>query len=272
MLGNVEGCSVDVDNRAATPDHANELIRFHSSPICIRKQLVADTRVSDKRVPHAMRKAVMKLRPLIRGSRGGQSILLAPHQWIEVRDATHRYGGYLKHYWREWASSGTTQDFFHWLDSGDGAFVDLAEAPRAKMETATVTYCSPEQRLRYAVGSRDGLLVYLASGVLVGAGKHCDSRLMYVLSPSGVLYIGEKVKGRFHHSSFLSGGACIGAGYVDVHEGKLLRISPHSGHYRPTASDLERVLHVFGINLGIDMRDVVIDPIEKSKQKKSESE
>lgn len=152
-----------------------------------------------------------------------------------------------------------------WDHTGDGALVDLAEAPRAEMETATVTYCSPEQRKRYVVGSRDGLLVYLDSGSLV-ASMHCDSRLMYILSPSGTLYIGEKVKGRFHHSSFLSGAPCMGAGYVDVHEGKLLRISPHSGHYRPTASDLDKVLHVFGNNLGVDMNDVVIDPIEKTSK------
>ncbi|KAK6914733.1 hypothetical protein RJ641_019850, partial [Dillenia turbinata] len=49
-----------------------------------------------------------------------------------------------------------------------------------------------------------------------------------------VLYAGQKKKGLFQHSSFLSGGATTAAGRLVAHNGILEAIWPYSGHYRPT--------------------------------------
>jgi hypothetical protein len=46
--------------------------------------------------------------------------------------------------------------------------------------------------------------------------------------------------GRFHHSSFVSGGDVIGAGEWIVRGGKLCKISANSGHYLPTIDLLHR--------------------------------
>ena len=46
--------------------------------------------------------------------------------------------------------------------------------------------------------------------------------------------------GKFHHSSFKAGGGVIGAGEWIVANGKLLKVSANSGHYRPTIEQLHR--------------------------------
>merc|ERR1712110_320304 len=101
-----------------------------------------------------------------RGSRHAkQPMLLAPKQWVEATDKKHRYGGYLKHYWKAWMHSQTSQDFFYWLDYGEGRMMDHPKAPRLKLDASSVAYCSPEERKHYEVCVNDvGMLVYRLSG------------------------------------------------------------------------------------------------------------
>jgi hypothetical protein len=56
---------------------------------------------------------------------------------------------------------------------------------------------------------------------------------IYVMDPNGQFYAGPHTVGRFHHSSFLAGGAIAGAGELKVRSGKLEEINNKSGHYRP---------------------------------------
>lgn len=65
----------------------------------------------------------------------------------------------------------------------------------------------------------DGKLMYKASGVLVETVE--GSKWIFVLSTTRTLYIGQKKKGVFQHSSFLSGGAITAAGRLVAHEGVL---------------------------------------------------
>lgn len=53
-------------------------------------------------------------------------------------------------------------------------------------------------------------------------------------------HVGKKE--RFHHSSFMAGGGVICAGEWIVRQGKLLKISANSGHYRPPISALHRAV------------------------------
>lgn len=48
-----------------------------------------------------------------------------------------------------------------------------------------------------------------------------DSKWIFVLSTSKILYVGKKKKGTFQHSSFLAGGATIAAGRLVVDNGVL---------------------------------------------------
>ena len=66
----------------------------------------------------------------------------------------------------------------------------------------------------------------------------------------GAMYAAPKVtslvgntKHRFHHSSFFGGKAVESAGIIITNsEGRLLRLYPHSGHYRPGEGHLQRML------------------------------
>lgn len=62
-------------------------------------------------------------------------------------------------------------------------------------------------------------LVYRQSGILVDMIE--GSKWIFVLSTTRTLYIGQKKKGLFQHSSFLAGGAITAAGRLVAHEGVL---------------------------------------------------
>lgn len=61
--------------------------------------------------------------------------------------------------------------------------------------------------------------MYKQSGILVDTVE--GSKWIFVLSTSRALYIGQKKKGLFQHSSFLSGGATTAAGRLVAHGGVL---------------------------------------------------
>jgi len=64
-----------------------------------------------------------------------------------------------------------------------------------------------------------GKLVYKQSKNLVHTSE--GSKWIFVLSSSRILYVGEKKKGQFQHSSFLAGGATIASGRLVVQNGVL---------------------------------------------------
>ncbi|GMN39391.1 hypothetical protein TIFTF001_008618 [Ficus carica] len=67
-----------------------------------------------------------------------------------------------------------------------------------------------------------------------------------------VKYLGPKQRGKFHHSSFLAGGATIAAGTLGAENGILKSISPYTGHYQTTSDRLHSFLSFFmdnGVNL-----------------------
>lgn len=64
-----------------------------------------------------------------------------------------------------------------------------------------------------------GKLVYRQTGMFVNTNE--DSKWIFVLSTSRALYVGQKKKGVFQHSSFLSGGAITAAGRLVAHDGIL---------------------------------------------------
>jgi hypothetical protein len=65
---------------------------------------------------------------------------------------------------------------------------------------------------------------------------------IYVMSTDKVIYIARKVRGAFHHSSFLGGACVIAAGRITVDHGVLTGIAPHSGHYRTSPEQFTLML------------------------------
>jgi hypothetical protein len=62
----------------------------------------------------------------------------------------------------------------------------------------------------------------------MGKGLAC-----YVWAPNDDVFIADHCPGKFHHSSFLSGGNVKCAGMIRIDLGKVTELSNHSGHYKP---------------------------------------
>ncbi|CAN6345615.1 unnamed protein product [Urochloa humidicola] len=157
---------------------------------------------------------------------------LALRHWLEAIDPRHRYGHNLHLYYDIWFQSSSTEPFFYWLDIGAGREIHHPSCPRSKLSSQLVMYLGMNERAAYEVVVEGGRLAYLQSGQLVNTTD--DSKWIFVLSTSRSLYVGQKKKGQFQHSSFLAGGATSAAGRLVAKDGVLKAIWPYSGHYLPT--------------------------------------
>jgi len=71
------------------------------------------------------------------------------------------------------------------------------------------------------------------------------------------LYVGIKQSGAFQHSSFLHGSRISAAGLIKIKDGRLSKLSPLSGHYRPPVSNFRAFVHSMK-DAGVDMSHVSI--------------
>lgn len=82
------------------------------------------------------------------------------------------------------------------------------------------------ERSAYEVVVTDGKLTYKQSGKLLDTREGPeDVKWIFVLSVYKILYVGQKKKGKFQHSSFLAGGATLSAGRLIVEDG-ILKVRP----------------------------------------------
>ncbi|XP_073150290.1 IQ domain-containing protein IQM1-like [Henckelia pumila] len=165
---------------------------------------------------------------------------LALRHWLEAIDPRHRYGHNLHIYYDIWFMSESSQPFFYWLDVGDGKEINLEKCPRTNLQRQCIKYLGPNEREAYEVVVENGKLVYRRSGILVDTTE--GSKWIFVLSTTRSLYVGQKKKGLFQHSSFLAGGAITSAGRMVAHEGVLEAIWPYSGHYLPTEENFKEFI------------------------------
>ena len=115
------------------------------------------------------------------------------------------------------------------------------------------------ERKAYEIVVEEGKFFYKNSGEMLQTSsmEESDSKWIFVLSTSKVLYIGKKKKGVFQHSSFLAGGATVAAGRLVVENGVLKAVWPHSGHYQPTEENFLDFLSFLGEN-NVDITDVKV--------------
>ncbi|XP_052209654.1 IQ domain-containing protein IQM1 [Diospyros lotus] len=165
---------------------------------------------------------------------------LALQHWLEAIDPRHRYGHNLHFYYDVWSDSKSSQPFFYWLDVGDGRELNLESCSRVILHRQCIQYLGPMERETYEVIVVSGKLAYKQSGIVLSTDEH--SKWIFVLSTSRALYVGQKKKGVFQHSSFLSGGATTAAGRLICHDGILEAIWPYSGHYLPTEDNFKEFL------------------------------
>ncbi|CAL4895327.1 unnamed protein product [Urochloa decumbens] len=198
-------------------------------------------------------------------SKNGKAQKLARQHWLEAIDPRHRYGHNLHIYYDVWSKSESTEPFFYWLDIGEGKEMNLEKCPRSKLQSQCIKYLGPKERQEYEVVAESGKLVYKKNGAFVQTLD--DSKWIFVLSTTKALYVGQKKKGSFQHSSFLSGGAITSAGRLVVKEGILKAIWPYSGHYLPTEENFREFIRYLEEN-GVDLTDVKVNkcPIDKDDE------
>jgi len=260
--------------------------------------------------------------------------------FLEMVDVKHRYGSNLRTYHEEWKKSDTKENFFFWLDYGEGRYVDTAGCPRERLDRERVRYLSKEERLDYLVKiDKEGRLCWAKNGVRIDttekykdsihgivpatedtpayapvdaeaapssssssvssahhsaddeadrASKYATPALdnskgmkkvkhvsaatifnkllrgsvkkntwIFVADTSFRLYVGIKQSGAFQHSSFLHGSRISAAGLIKVKNGRLAKLSPLSGHYRPPVSNFRAFVHSLK-ETGVDMSHVSI--------------
>jgi len=85
--------------------------------------------------------------------------------FLEMVDQKHRYGSSLRKYHNYWKTQDTKQNFFYWLDYGEGKDVSLEGCSRTRLDKEQVRYLSREERMYYLVKvDREGMLVWAKNG------------------------------------------------------------------------------------------------------------
>ena len=207
----------------------------------------------------------------------GKAQQLALRHWLEAIDPRHRYGHNLHLYYDVWFQSSSTEPFFYWLDVGAGRELHHPACPRPRLNAQLVAYLGATERAAYeVVVDGAGRLGYRQSGAAVDTTDDDSSaKWIFVLSTTRTLYVGQKRKGRFQHSSFLAGGATSAAGRLVAKGGVLKAIWPYSGHYLPTEENFNAFIAFLrdsNVDLtnvkrcSVDDDDVYINKLEEKKQ------
>lgn len=85
--------------------------------------------------------------------------------FLEMVDQKHRYGSNLRAYHEQWKKASTHENFFYWLDKGEGRTFEHPTVSRERLEKEQVRYLSREERLNYMVRIDDeGRLCWAKNG------------------------------------------------------------------------------------------------------------
>lgn len=115
-------------------------------------------------------------------SRRSEARVMGLQYFLEMVDLKHRYGSNLRMYHEEWKRSPTKENYFYWLDYGEGRNIELDACPRDRLEREQVRYLSREERQYYLVNvDGDGRLRWAKNG------ERIDTTVEYKDSIHGVV-------------------------------------------------------------------------------------
>ena len=103
---------------------------------------VSSEELSDDNLSPDDRKAQRERQERAREARKRTAKMMDLQYFLEMVDLKHRYGSHLRKYHNYWKTQDTTQNFFYWLDQGDGKDVELAECSRERLDRDQVRYLS----------------------------------------------------------------------------------------------------------------------------------
>jgi len=106
--------------------------------------------------------------------------------FLEMVDQKHRYGSNLRAYHEQWKKSATHENFFHWLDKGEGRTYEHPTVSRERLNKERVRYLSREERLNYLVTiDKEGRLCWAKNG------ERISSTTAYKDSVNGIVPIDD---------------------------------------------------------------------------------
>lgn len=178
-----------------------------------------------------------------------ESILIKDSYWQEVLLESHPYGADIGDYFDVWSMSKTINYSFE-------DFMSLK--PVHLRPKSSVQYLTEAEKKGMEVEFIDGKL-YLQGAPLDTSKIPTDKEegfAIYVLSCDFRMFVGPYLVGKFHHSSFTSGGPVLGAGEIQTTaDGTLVLISSKSGHYKPSAMQFHNTLQFLEAN-GVELSKV----------------
>lgn len=141
----------------------------------------------------------------------------------------HIYRHALIKKYEAWRADPSKMDFSSYLKRSG------VSKERRYFRKNVVQYLTPEQAKKYLVTFENGRVIQ--GGAIINDGLY-----MFVLNMEGIkLFVGEKVKGHFHHSSFVSGEPVQAAGKFYIEHGVIMFVEMCSGHYHPSMQDGEKL-------------------------------
>lgn len=120
---------------------------------------------SDEQASPEHRDAARSRRQKRAAARRAEARVMGMRYFLEMVDVKHRYGSSLCQYHEEWKRSPTKENFFYWLDYGEGRNVELEGCPRDRLDRERVRYLSREERQYYLVQvDSEGRLCWCKNG------------------------------------------------------------------------------------------------------------
>jgi hypothetical protein len=119
----------------------------------------ADERDPDERTTQRRQKEEAK------SERDKTAKMMDLQYFLEMVDQKHRYGSNLRAYHEHWKKADTNENFFYWLDKGEGRNFEHPTVSRERLEKEQVRYLSREERLNYMVTiDNEGRLCWAKNG------------------------------------------------------------------------------------------------------------
>jgi hypothetical protein len=122
--------------------------------------------------------------------------------FLEMVDQKHRYGSNLRAFHNEWKKADTNENFFYWLDEGEGKDIELPTVSRERLNSEQVRYLTREERRDYLVQiDQDGRLCWARNGLRISTDMEWKDSL------NGIVPVHDKSpaytsqEGRIHRTS-----------------------------------------------------------------------
>lgn len=159
---------------------------------------------------------------------------LGDHYWFETLDPLHRFGVETKMYLDRWMTS-SIPNYFIYLETVE---YDPLLDKYAPQTNYLHYYTDPEARKEHRLYFEQGKAFLngqpFDTTPLDSTNEEYFEENLYMVGLDGEFYVHPHViDDSLHHSSVFAGGDLLSAGQIEAFEGKILKISNLSGHYKP---------------------------------------